>query len=151
MGEFNVNKSDGSLEQTAGMPETYPATQVMMSDGVTSVEDALNGLQYENPSSKISATLESGLTKDYFIIRTLGNLMVAQVRVLWNTPSTAETKIATLNGFTHISAYLTGVVLADNTTQIGNFILSGNQLYIKLTTTISSSTKICMTIIGFNT
>lgn len=42
MGEFNINKSDGSLEQTAGMPETYPATQVMMSDGETSVEDALS-------------------------------------------------------------------------------------------------------------
>lgn len=41
MGEFNVNKSDGSLEQTAGMPDTYPATQVMLSDGVTSVEDVL--------------------------------------------------------------------------------------------------------------
>ena len=36
MGEFNVNKSDGSLNQTAGMPETYPADQVMMSDDVTS-------------------------------------------------------------------------------------------------------------------
>lgn len=44
MGEFNVNKNDGSLEQTAGMPDTYPATQVMMSDGETSVEDALDGL-----------------------------------------------------------------------------------------------------------
>jgi len=42
MGEFNVNKSDGSLEQTAGMPSEYPATQVMLSDGVTSVEDAVN-------------------------------------------------------------------------------------------------------------
>jgi len=42
MGEFNVNKSDGSLEQTAGMPSEYPATQVMMSDGVTSVEEALD-------------------------------------------------------------------------------------------------------------
>lgn len=28
MGEFNVNKNDGSLEQTAGMPDTYPAEQV---------------------------------------------------------------------------------------------------------------------------
>lgn len=41
MGEFNVNKSDGSLEQTAGMPSEYPATQVMMSDGVTSMEKQL--------------------------------------------------------------------------------------------------------------
>lgn len=30
MGEFNVNKTTGGLEQTAGMPDTYPATQVMM-------------------------------------------------------------------------------------------------------------------------
>ena len=44
MGEFNVNKSDGSLNPTAGMPDTYPATQVMMSDGVTSVEDAVDAV-----------------------------------------------------------------------------------------------------------
>lgn len=43
MGEFNINKSDGSLEQTAGMPETYPASQVTYGNG--SVEDALDGLQ----------------------------------------------------------------------------------------------------------
>lgn len=42
MGEFNVDKTTGDLIPTAGMPETYPATQVMMSDGVTSVEDALD-------------------------------------------------------------------------------------------------------------
>lgn len=45
MGEFNVNKSDGSLEQTAGMPSEYPATQVMLSDDVTSVEDALDAVK----------------------------------------------------------------------------------------------------------
>ena len=45
MGEFNVNKSDGSLNPTAGMPETYPAEQVMMSDGVTSVEEAVDGIE----------------------------------------------------------------------------------------------------------
>ena len=43
-GEYNVNKSTGDLVQTSGMPSEYPATQVMMSDGVTSVEDALDGL-----------------------------------------------------------------------------------------------------------
>lgn len=47
MGEFNVNKSDGSLEQTAGMPSEYPATQVMLPDGVTSVEDKLDALTDE--------------------------------------------------------------------------------------------------------
>ena len=45
MGEFNVNKSDGSLEQTAGMPSEYPASQVMFSDGVTSVVNAFDALQ----------------------------------------------------------------------------------------------------------
>lgn len=51
MGEFNVNKSNGSLEQTAGMPSEYPATQVMMSDGVTSVEGEINkyNLLIDNP------------------------------------------------------------------------------------------------------
>ena len=44
MGEFNVNKTTGGLEPTAGMPETYPATQVMMSDGVTSVEEAMSDI-----------------------------------------------------------------------------------------------------------
>jgi len=42
MGEFNVNKSTGDLVSTAGMPETYPAQQVMMSDGVTSVEEKID-------------------------------------------------------------------------------------------------------------
>ena len=41
MGEFNVNKSDGSLEQTAGMPSEYPASQVMLSDGETRVGDVV--------------------------------------------------------------------------------------------------------------
>ena len=44
MGEFNVDKTTGGLNPTAGMPETYPADKVMMSDGVTSVEDALDEL-----------------------------------------------------------------------------------------------------------
>lgn len=41
-GEYNVNRTTGSLEQTAGIPSEYPASQVMLSDGVTSVEDALD-------------------------------------------------------------------------------------------------------------
>jgi hypothetical protein len=45
MGEFNVNKTTGGLNPTAGMPEKYPAEQVMMSDGVTSVEEAVDGLK----------------------------------------------------------------------------------------------------------
>ena len=54
MGEFNVNKSTGGLEQTAGMPETYPAEQVMMSDGTTSVEDAISEVTSVLTGLKIS-------------------------------------------------------------------------------------------------
>jgi hypothetical protein len=54
-GEYNVNRTTGSLEQTAGMPSEYPATQVMMSDGVTSVEDAVGEL-----NSSSSKKLKSG-------------------------------------------------------------------------------------------
>ena len=58
MGEFNVNKSDGSLEQTAGMPETYPADQVMLSDGVTSVEDKIGNVRitkiWDNPNPTVN-------------------------------------------------------------------------------------------------
>lgn len=46
-GEYNVDKSTGDLVQTSGMPSEYPATQVMLSDGVTSVEDALEALNQE--------------------------------------------------------------------------------------------------------
>ena len=58
MGEFNVNKSDGSLEQTAGMPSEYPATQVMLSDGVTSVEDKF-GAQTIGTAVDISGYVEN--------------------------------------------------------------------------------------------
>jgi hypothetical protein len=58
MGEFNVNKTDGSLEQTAGMPSEYPATQVMLSDGETSVEEALDdrvvGIHISSPVNGVS-------------------------------------------------------------------------------------------------
>ena len=58
MGEFNVNKSDGSLNQTAGMPDTYPAEQVMLSDGVTSVEDKIGNVRitkiWDNPNPTVN-------------------------------------------------------------------------------------------------
>ena len=58
MGEFNVNKSDGSLNPTAGMPETYPADQVMLSDGVTSVEDKIGNVRitkiWDNPNPTVN-------------------------------------------------------------------------------------------------
>lgn len=38
----NVMRVDNGNVVSPGMPETYPAEQVIMSDGVTSVEDRLN-------------------------------------------------------------------------------------------------------------
>lgn len=75
MGEFNINKSDGSLEQTAGMPETYPAEQVMLSDGVTSVEDALD---------KVSSSL---ITKTYSLVEPNSTLIDLKLTKSGNTVS----------------------------------------------------------------
>ena len=61
MGEFNVNKTTGGLDPTAGMPERYPAEQVMKSDGVTSVEDALDELI----NSKVIASVTADGVKTY--------------------------------------------------------------------------------------
>ena len=67
MGEFNVNKTTGELNPTAGMPETYPAEQVMMSDGTTSVEDAMGDKVTVNGTTcnmaiipRVSVTFNSG-------------------------------------------------------------------------------------------
>lgn len=70
MGEFNVDKSTGDLLETAGMPSEYPATQVMMSDDVTSVEDRLDNIRcgiFENapsvqPSTNGEITIPFGYT-----------------------------------------------------------------------------------------
>lgn len=62
MGEFNVNKTTGGLNPTAGMPDTYPAEQVMMSDGTTSVEDAVDGRTLHKISLTIPASTASGIT-----------------------------------------------------------------------------------------
>lgn len=60
-GEYNVDKTTGDLVQTAGMPDTYPADQVMMSDGTTSVEDALDEVKsglstllWTNPTNELA-------------------------------------------------------------------------------------------------
>jgi hypothetical protein len=55
MGEFNVDKTTGGLNPTAGMPDTYPAEQVMMSDGVTSVEDVVDEIS-ENVIKQTAGT-----------------------------------------------------------------------------------------------
>jgi hypothetical protein len=72
MGEFNVNKTDGSLEQTAGMPSEYPATQVMLSDGVTNVEDKLEDkatVTLSATNSTLEATVKNGILFIFFDIK----------------------------------------------------------------------------------
>jgi hypothetical protein len=71
MGEFNVNKTDGGLEQTAGMPSEYPATQVMMSDGVTSVEEALDSVRYYSLNVPSTAIKTQWADPIYYVTMTL--------------------------------------------------------------------------------
>lgn len=72
MGEFNVNKSDGSLEQTAGMPDSYPANQVTYNNTVsgltaTDVQGAVDELSQSYPADKVmmldGASVEANLAK----------------------------------------------------------------------------------------
>lgn len=95
MGEFNVNKSDGSLEQTAGMPETYPAEQVMMSDGVTSVEDRIEPCNYNTAVNIASYTSESNYytcPTDGYVRFNAASGNIANVRLL----NAARTSSATI-------------------------------------------------------
>lgn len=55
MGEFNVNKNDGSLVQTAGVPDTYPASQVTYED--TNLNDVLDTMKNHTISSSTAVTL----------------------------------------------------------------------------------------------
>lgn len=63
MGEFNVDKTTGDLIDTAGMPETYPASQVTYGEG--SVEDALDALQIKSVVIE-ETTSSSGRITDKF-------------------------------------------------------------------------------------
>lgn len=74
MGEFNVDKTTGGLNPTAGMPDTYPAEQVMMSDGVTSVEDAVDGV-VERMSVNALAAQGTALTYDTEYVATADGYM----------------------------------------------------------------------------
>lgn len=78
MGEFNVNKSDGSLEQTAGMPSEYPATQVMLSDGVTSVEDALDEIA-ESLNEYVEITNSGNETLSHMLDRLFAAIDVTKI------------------------------------------------------------------------
>lgn len=69
MGEFNVDKTTGDLIPTAGMPGSYPASQVMMSDGVTSVEDAVDAV---TPRTIKSVTADGAKTYAQLLVELAG-------------------------------------------------------------------------------
>lgn len=85
MGEFNVDKTTGDLIDTAGMPSEYPATQVMMSDGVTSVEDALDELSNITSISKSDlldeSTKSAEITVNKFQLQKIDGLPLGRLRI----------------------------------------------------------------------
>lgn len=68
MGEFNVDKTTGGLNPTAGMPSEYPATQVMMSDGVTSVGEAVDVVSGTFTAAENVTLLHSKVRKQLNIV-----------------------------------------------------------------------------------
>lgn len=82
MGEFNVNKTTGGLNPTAGMPETYPAEQVMMSDGVTSVEDRISANTMSVPTDIPYNTLYIAPNDGYVRIGGSSGTITGDIKIL---------------------------------------------------------------------
>ena len=146
----NVMRVDNGNIVGGGLPDPYPADNVIMSDG-TSVEDAINGAAKKaETATDITMTPISGITIQSSRIMKMDKLVIAQLKIKWSTPTTNETHIITFNGFNVGGNYAVGVVTDKDTNTIGAFILSSNYLYMRLSASgITSNTVICMTIIGF--
>ena len=127
------------------------ANNVMMSDGVTSVGNAVDGLAKKaEAATDITMEPASGITIQTSRIMKLDKLVIAQLKIKWNTPTMNEYQIITFDGFHVGGNYAVGVVSDNNTNTIGTFLLSSNNLYIKLSASgITSNTIMCMTVIGF--
>lgn len=97
----------------------------------------------------VGITYESGITEARKLINKQGNLYVIQLEFYWNSSNTNEKKVITFSNFS-AGHYLTGIVVNSDTKTIGSFILTGRLLYIRLNETVTSTTKICLTVVGFN-
>jgi hypothetical protein len=129
------------------------ADNVMMSDGVTSVEEAVNGAAKKaETATDITMTPVSGITINSSRIMKMDKLVIAQLKIKWSTPTMDETEIITFNGFNVGENYAVGVVTDVSTNTIGSFVLSGRKLFIRLSESeITSDIVLCMTVIGFTT
>lgn len=105
MGEFNVNKNDGSLEQTAGMPSEYPADNVMMSDGVTSVEDAVDDIN--NEFDGLSAQLNSN--PQNFTAENQNTFVTPQILAVYDAVNSGGWSTLIVSGRT--SAHLNQIII----------------------------------------
>lgn len=102
-----------------------------------------------NQEADIGITYESGITEARKLVSKQGNLYVIQLEFYWDSSNTNEKRVMTFSNFS-AGHYLTGIVVNSDTKTIGSFILTGSLLYIRLNETVTSTTKICLTIVGFN-
>lgn len=148
----NVMRVDNGNIIDGAMPQAYPASHVMMSDGETSVEDALDGTAKKaETATDITMTPNSNITIITSRIMKMDKLVIAQLKLKWSTPTMSEYNAITFNGFDVGGNYVVGVVAKQNDSSTkGSFILSSNRLYIKLSSSdVTSDTILCMTVIGF--
>ena len=124
MGEFNVDKTTGNLIPTAGMPDSYPAEQVMMSDGTTSVEDAVSGY-------RVIKSVTADGTKSY---KTLINELFANVTYADNPDILIKIDAAYLHLSVNNNALIHFYTVSSGT---GNFTLF-SLLYHKTNQSLSS-------------
>ena len=137
MGEFNVNKSDGSLEQTAGMPSEYPASQVMMSDGVTSVEDALDGLM-DNILTQYTNVI--GYTSSFYTFPSDGYVQLAEVNTS-NAGGALDVQIYGSDGKKSITHSVRGVANYGGLTS-SIFVRKGMKMKVTLNINPDSSNSV---------
>ena len=153
---ISYDNTDSGLSATdvqGAVDELRQADNIMMSDGVTSAEEALDGAAKKaEAATDITMTPSSGITIQSSRIMKMDKLVIAQLKIKWSTPTMNETHIITFNGFNVGANYAVGVVSDTKTNTIGTFVLSRNNLYIKLSASgITSDTILCMTVIGFTT
>lgn len=122
-----------------------------LNNRVSKLADAVDdAAKKAEAATDITMTPNSGITVQSSRIMKMDKLVIAQLRIQWSTPTMNEYQIITFNGFNVGGNYAVGVVADTNTNAIGTFVLSNNNLYIKLSASgITSNTVLCMTVIGF--
>lgn len=126
-GEYNVNRSTGNLVLTAGVPTTYPASQVMMSDDVTSVESVLDGLSASGYAISVNT---NNVQKQTARITKSGKDLIISLCFTTLTAGTSIGSITFNNQAVTLAARAYCVTASNGTGQVVEISTNGNIAFI---------------------